>query len=142
MIARSRLAEAVQIDPQNAQAWSDLAEASLAEARCEPERSAALAREAVDAATQALNRSVVVPEFWTRRARAFDLESRWRDGWADFVEALALAPRRADIWSSYAYHLSLCDREMAKWAVGTCLELDPWNSPALALRKRLEDSAH
>ena len=137
---RDRLAGAVRIDPNNGQAWSDLADALLAEARFGQKDPGALGAEAGAAATQALARSRVVAEFWERRARAFDLQDRWSDASADFAEALKLAPNRADIWCSYAYHLSLRDLESARAALTTCLELDPWNSPALALQKRLENS--
>ena len=139
---RDRLAQAVRIDPHNGRAWSDLADALLAEARLKPGNSRALGAEAEAAATQALACSIAVPEFWVRRARAFDVENRWRDAWADFVPALTLAPHRPDLWYSYAYHLSLRDLDGARAALATCLKLDPWNSPALALQKRLENSRH
>ena len=139
---RDRLAQAVRIDPHNGHAWSDLADALLAEARLKPENSRALGAEAEAAATQALACSIAVPEFWVRRARAFDLQNRWRDAWADFVPALTLAFHRSDLWYSYAYHLSLRDLDSARAALATCLKLDPWNSPALALQKRLENSRH
>jgi O-antigen ligase len=140
--ARERLTQAIRIDPNNGQAWSDLADALLAEARLEPGKTEGLGREAEAAATQAIARSRMVPEFWVKRALAFDAQDRWRDAWADFVEALALAPHRSDIWYSYAYHLSLRDGDAAKWALATCLNLDPWNSPALALQKRLESGQY
>jgi Flp pilus assembly protein TadD len=139
--ARDRLVRAVRIDPDNGCAWSDLADASLAEARFRRAGIVALGKEAEAAATQALARSRVVPEFWTRRGRAFDLQGRWCDASADFALAIALAPRRSDLWCSYAYHLSLRDPAGARAALATCLELDPWNSPALALRKRLENGS-
>jgi tetratricopeptide (TPR) repeat protein len=139
---RDRLAQAVRIDPHNGRAWSDLADALLAEARLKPGNSRALGAEAEAAATQALACSRCVPEFWVRRARAFDLQNHWRDAGADFVPALTLAPHRPDLWYSYAYHLSLRDLDGARAALATCLELDPWNSPALALQKRLENSRH
>ncbi len=139
LAARDRLARAVRLDPHNGQAWSDLAETWLAEARLDPGRSEALGREAGAAAAQALACSRAVPGFWVRRARALDLQDRWRDAWADFTEALALAPRRSDVWYAYARHLSLHDPESARAALTTCLELDPWNSPALAFKRRLEN---
>jgi O-antigen ligase len=137
---RDRLVQAVRIDPRNGYAWSDLADAWLAEARFEPGNPGALGAKAEAAATQALACSRAVPEFWVRRARAFDLQNLWRDAWADFVEALTLAPRRSDLWYSYAFHLSLRDLDSARAALATCLELDPWNSPALTLQKRLGNS--
>jgi O-antigen ligase len=138
--AQARLCQAVQIDPRNGNAWADLADAWLAEARFKPEDSRTLGAKAEAAATQALEQSRRVPEFWVLRARALDLQDRWRDGWADFADALALAPHRADLWYSYAYHLSLRNSEGVWAALTTCLTLDPWNSPALALKKRLENN--
>ena len=136
---RDRLAMAVRLDPRNGQAWADLADALVFEANFDQTRAAALGREAEAAATQAMACSQVVPEFWVRRALAFDLQGRWRDAWADFVQALTLAPKRSDIWCHYAYHLSSRDLESARAALATCLELDPWNPAALALRKRLDN---
>jgi O-antigen ligase len=139
--ARDRLAKAVDLDPRNGQAWADLAETLTLEARYDQTRAVVLGQEAEAAATRALGCSQVVPEFWVRRALAFDLQRRWRDAWADFVQALALAPKRADLWYYYAYHLSDHDPESARTALGICLTLDPWNQAALALQKRLEDNA-
>lgn len=135
--ARAQLVRAVQLDPANAQAWADLADAFIAGARAEPAMSAAFGRDAEAAASRALARSRVVPEFWVRRGVAYDLQDRWRDAWADFTAALTLAPHRADIWYYYAWHLSLRDVARARDALATCLALDPWNSPALALQQRL-----
>jgi O-antigen ligase len=138
--AREQLARAVRIDPYNGHAWSDFARSCLEEARGKTGRTAALGREAEAAATQAIARSSVVPEFWERRARALDLQGRWRDAWADFAQALSLAPNRSDLWCSYAWHLSLWDADSARSALDACLKLDPWNSAALALQKRLVNS--
>ena len=138
--ACDRLAMAVSLDPHNGQAWGDRAKALVLEAQFEPTRAAVLGQEAEAAATHALACSKVVPEFWVWRALAFDLQGRWRDAWADFVPALTLAPKRSDIWCCYAYHLSDGDLESAKAALATCLNLDPWNPAALALRKRLDNN--
>ena len=138
--AREQLARAVRIDPNNGQAWSDLAESCLDEGRFEPGKAATLGREAEAASTQAIARSSVVPEFWERRARALDLQGRWRDAWADFIQVLSLAPNRSDLWYSYAWHLSRWDADSARSALASSLKLDPWNSAALALQKRLENS--
>lgn len=135
--ARERLSRAVTMDPANAQAWSDLADALIQGAREEPAGSAEFGRQAEAAAARALALSESVPEFWLRRGVALDLQDRWRDAWADFAQALVLAPRRADVWYYYACHLSLRDLESAKMALATCLALDPWNPPALALQRRL-----
>lgn len=137
--ACDQLRQAISLDPRNARAWSDLADALIQRAHAEPDRAAALAREAEDAASRALAQSRSVAEFWVQRGRALDLQGRWRDAWADFTAALALAPRRADLWYYYAYHLSLRDAPSAQAALATCLGLDPWNGPALALRQFLSD---
>ena len=140
--AREQLARATQIDPSNAQAWADLADALIQESRTAPARAAELGREAEIAATRALSLSRAVPDFWVRRGQALDLQGHWRDAWADFTEALALAPHRADIWYYYAYHLSLRDLESAKSALAACLRLDPWNEPALAFQRQLDGNSH
>ncbi len=140
--ARDQLARATQLDPRNAQAWADLADALIQLARTEPSQAIGDWREAGAAATSALDLAPAVADFWLRRALAFDGQGRWRDAWADFAEALALAPHRADIWYYYAYHLSLRDLESARSALATCLRLDPWNEPALALLKHLGGENH
>jgi O-antigen ligase len=137
---RVRLGAAVQLDPRNGQAWADLADAIVFEAQFDRTKSAALGKEAEIAATQALDCSQAVPEFWVWRAQAFDLQGRWRDGWADFVRAIALAPKRSDLWCYYAYHLSFRDLDSARAALATCLELDPWNAAALTLQKHLDNN--
>jgi O-antigen ligase/cytochrome c-type biogenesis protein CcmH/NrfG len=139
---RKQLTHATQLDPCNAQAWADLADALIQLARAEPARAAGDWREAEAAATRALDLTPAVADFWLRRGLAFDGQGRWRDAWADFTEALALAPHRADIWYYYAYHLSLRDLESARSALATCLRLDPWNGPALALLKHLGGKNH
>ncbi|MDD2764403.1 MAG: O-antigen ligase family protein [Opitutaceae bacterium] len=136
--AHARLAQAVRIDPANGQTWADLAETMIRRAGDEPGERLELGREAEAAADHALALSPAVAEFWLRRGLAFDLQGRWRDAWADFTRVLALAPRRADFWYYYAYHLSLRDLESARSALATCLALDPWNEPAIALQKRLD----
>ncbi len=135
--ARSLLAKAVQLDPGNGQAWSDLADVMIQQARFAPTDTAELGREAEAASNRALDLSSAVAVFWVRRGLARDLEGRWRDAWPDFAEALRLAPNRADFWYYYAYHLSLRDLESAKAALANCLRLDPWNGPALAFRRLL-----
>jgi len=140
--ARGELARAVQLDPENAQAWADLADAMIQQARATPEDAVALAGEAGTAASRALAISHAVPEFWLRRGMAYDLQGRWRDAWADFTAALTLAPHRADLWYYYAYHLSLRDLESARAALATSLRLDPWNGPALAFQKHLSGKNH
>jgi len=140
--AQDELTRAVQLDPQNAGAWDDLADSLIQQARATPAAASGLAHEAENAASHALALSHAVAEFWLRRGMAYDLQGRWRDAWADFTEALALAPHRADIWYYYAYHLSLRDLESAKAALATCLRLDPWNGPALAFQKHLDGESH
>jgi len=135
---RGQLAEAVRLDPANGSAWGDSAKALLLCAETWPDLSAALGREAVAAASTALERSPMVPEFWLWRAFGFDRQERWRDAWADFTQALAIAPRRADIWRCYAWHLSLHDISGARMALATSLALDPWNEEALALQRRFD----
>jgi cytochrome c-type biogenesis protein CcmH/NrfG len=139
--ARERLAMAVELDSRNGQAWADLADALVIEARLDEKQAAVLGGEAESAATRALACSQVVPEFWVRRALALDLQGRWRDASDDFKQALTLAPSRSDIWYLYSYHLGYHDMRSARVALATCLALDPWNPAALALQKRLDDKS-
>ena len=128
---------AVSLDPRNAQAWSDLADAKIHRVRMHPNETRELGASAVEAAGRALALSVVVPEFWLNQGIAQGVMARSGDAEASFKHALELAPRRDDLWYYYAYHLSFSDRDAARRALVTCLRLDPWNEGAIALQKHL-----
>lgn len=136
---QAELTRAVMIDSGNAQAWADLAYATALLAHAEPDRTRALGIEAQGAADQALGLSVVVPEFWIRRAVALDMQSRWLEAGDSLARAMKLAPAQATVWYYQAYHLSLdpAARWQARAAVGICLRLDPTHRQAQVLRHQL-----
>lgn len=137
--ARDALQEAVRLSPSNGAAWADLAYATVLWAHIEPDRDVALGREAEGYADRALKCSPAVAEFWIRRGVAIDLQGRWFDAGAAFIEAIKRAPARSLVWYHQAFHLSLDrnDPGPATGAVLFCLRLDPGNAEAQALRQRL-----
>jgi O-antigen ligase len=131
---------AVEIDPTNAQAWSDLAYVITLQSHVQDSgRNLALGVEAEQAARRALALSPVVPEFWLRLGVAQDLQGRWSEAGASIGEALKLAPNSATAWFYQAYHFSLRQNfhKLALAAVATCLRLDPSRQDAETLRRRL-----
>lgn len=137
--AAERLERATQIDPRNGAAWADLSYVSALRAEVEPQRRQEWGTEAERQAARALDCSSFIPEFWVRRGMALDLQGRRVEGGAAFVEALKRAPASALMWYYQAFHLSLDpnDPGRALAAVGFCLRLDPGNSEAQALQRRL-----
>lgn len=137
--ASEELRRAVEVDPSNGAAWSDLAYALALSALMDPARIPQLGREAENAASRALACSTVPPEFWVRHGVALDMQGRWRGAHASFAEAIRLGPARAATWYNYAYHLSLIpgDPRPALIAVDHCLRLDHGNREGQALRQRL-----
>jgi tetratricopeptide (TPR) repeat protein len=138
-VVRARLARAVELDPSNAQAWSDEAYADSLWARVEPGQSIELGRRAAASAERALGQCQVAGEFWYRRGIARDMLNQWPEAGEDFAHALELSPHNARAWYYYAYHLSLNPRQhaLAEAAVQFGLRLDPGNDAALALRQLL-----
>lgn len=136
--ARPKLASAVQLNPNNAQAWSDLAYVNLLDSR--RGNSVAQGRFAELAADEALQRCSIRAEFWVNKGKALDLQ-RGRDGEADacFRRAVELAPKSAPTWYAYAFHLQAFPnrRDEARKAIETCLTLDPYSGAADILRRQL-----
>ncbi len=137
--ARADLAQAVALDPRNAQAWADLAYTISLQDHVTKDRTAELGRESEDAAKRALAITSVVPEFWVRRGVALDMQGRRAEAGDHFVKALTLAPANGLVWFYQAFHLSLNkgDPGLALAAVDFSLRLDPGNREAQSLRKRL-----
>jgi hypothetical protein len=137
---RAAFATAIQIDPGNAQAWSDLAYVDSLLALADPKRTVELGAEAARDAGQALELCPVMAEFWMRRGMGLDMQYKWAEGGDCFARAVELAPNRADVWYYQAYHLSLTSREVepAIAAADVSLRLDPDFLLAQSLRQRLE----
>ncbi len=138
--AASRMfADALVLDSQNAQAWSDRAYVIALSTRLAPPPTVEAGKLAEEASRAALAVSTVVPEFWIRLGVALDLQGRHTEGGQAFVRALRLAPNTASVWYYYAYHQSLTPtgRPLAHAAIETCLHLDPSNRLALTLRENL-----
>ncbi len=137
--ASSSMTEASLIQSSNGQAWSDRAYVTELWARIAPARARELGKDAEEFARMALSQSQVVPEFWIRLGVALDLQGRWADGGAAFVEAIRLAPSNAIAWYYYAYHLYLtpATRPLAESALNRSLALDPSFQPAIRLHQGL-----
>ncbi|MCF7687960.1 MAG: O-antigen ligase family protein [Cephaloticoccus sp.] len=137
--ARQDLQLATEINPRNAQAWSDLAMATSLQAHVTPERVAELGRAAEIYADRALGFSRVVPEFWIRKSVASDMQGKWLDGGNEMIQAMLLAPANASVWLYQGFHLSLQPASMpqARAALDYCLRLDPANPSAKHLRQQL-----
>jgi tetratricopeptide (TPR) repeat protein len=138
-VAGRELAKAVSLDPSNAQAWSDTAYADSLLALVDPKRTVELGVKVESEAARAVGLCPVIAEFWIRRGTGYDMQRRWIEGGACFVQALQLAPERADVWYYQAYHLSLASTEIgsAMAASDYCLRLDPGFLLAQTLRQRL-----
>jgi len=135
--ARSALIHAVRIDPNNAQAWADLAYATCLAVTSERRVPAGHAAEL--AADRALALCPVVAEYWVRKGAALDLQlGRSAEAEACFKRATDLAPNSARWWYHYAYHLQAFPprRAEARRALETCLTLDPYYPPAERLRQQ------
>lgn len=130
---------AVERNPANGQAWSDLAFALSQRGHYAP--ASAAGRAAEPPARTSLERSAVVPEFWVHLGIALDLQGRWVEAGRCFATAVKLAPHHQMMWYYQAYHYSLkpSTRPLARAAVATSLRLDPWNPAALALQARLQE---
>jgi tetratricopeptide (TPR) repeat protein len=135
--ARSSLLRAVRIDPDNAQAWADLAYAtSLA---VEPQQRAAAGHAAELAADRALALCPNKAEYWVRKGVALDLQLGRPEAEACYRKATELAPRSALWWYYYAFYLQAFPERIreAQEALATCLALDPHYPPAERLRQRI-----
>jgi tetratricopeptide (TPR) repeat protein len=139
---REVFARATEIDPSNAQAWSDRAYATALWSIQEKDHNVEAGKEAETYANRALTMSKVLPEFWLRRGVALDMQGRWVDAGDAFIEALRLAPASSSVWYYQGYHLSLqpSTHAMAVAAIATSLRLDPGKREAEALRQRLATS--
>jgi tetratricopeptide (TPR) repeat protein len=138
-LARVSLGRAVELDPQNAQAWSDRAYAAAIIAHEAPELDKSLGIEAEADARRALTQTKQISEFWLQLGVALDMQRRWLDAGDAFTDALSLAPTSARGWFYNAFHLSLnpVTLPLARAAVATCLRLDPSLPEAEALRRQL-----
>lgn len=133
------LDRAVSLDPMNAQAWSDRANAYSLWALVEPPRTVELGVSTERDADRAIAICPVFAEFWLRQGTGLDMQYRWFEGGKSFVRALQIAPARADVWYYEAYHLSLKRTEIgpAMAAANLSLRLDPGFLFAQVLRQRL-----
>jgi tetratricopeptide (TPR) repeat protein len=134
--------DAVALDSSNAQAWADRAYVTELWAHLAPSRMNELGKEAEQAAKEALDRSLDVPEFWIRRGVALDMQNRWAEADEAFVKAVELARFNSINWYYLAYHQSLNPKYKEKVIISieNCLRLDPGNRLAVALHYRLTNS--
>lgn len=135
--AKRAFRKAVQVDPENGQAWSDLSYATVLDWRKGDDR-VTVGRLGELAADEALHRCSVNAGFWVNKGVALDLQRR-PEAEDCFKRAVELAPNRADWWYYYAHHLQAFPKrkEQAKLAVETCLALDPYYPGAESLRQQL-----
>lgn len=131
--------QAVVLDPENAQAWSDLAYATILSWDTAGTPIQESGRRALLAADRALKLCPVSPEFWVRRGVAQDMIPDKDGADASFRRAAALAPYNPE-WLYYqAYHWASWPghAEEARQALAACLSLDPNYPPAIHLRERI-----
>ena len=132
--------EAVQFDPDNAQAWSDLAYITALSWKYNGGGRAATGRKALAAADRAIALCPVAAEFWVRRGVALDMIPDTAAAELSFAKAIAMAPNTAE-WRYYqAYRLAALPgrKEDTKRALGACLSLDANYTAAIDLRQRLQ----
>ncbi len=141
--ALARFQEAVKIDPENGDAWGDLAYGTALASHLNASNPAAAGRRAEDAARRALALGAVSAEFWSHLGVALDLQARQGEAEPAFRRAVALAPNNPEFHYMLAHHLAARPgrRAEAHEAVATCLALDPSNAQAKALRARLTGAA-
>jgi O-antigen ligase len=137
--ARSALRRAVRIDPDNGQAWADLAHATVQSWQQSKGDMITLGRFAELAADEALKRCPRDAEFWIRKAVALDIQRGRRETEECFRQALTLAPATPAWWYLYAHHLAGFSHRKgdALQALDTCLALDPHYAAANTLRQQL-----
>lgn len=137
--ARTAFARAVEINPQNGQAWADLAYATVLGWHVTRGDLVATGREGETAARRAVALCGVTAEYWVRLGTALDMQARHREGEECFRRAVNLAPHSPGVWYHYAYHLQpfSARKAEAKAALDTCLSLDPYYGPGLAWRQQL-----
>ncbi|MCF3648403.1 O-antigen ligase family protein [Synoicihabitans lomoniglobus] len=136
------LQQAVEVDPGNERAWSDLSYALSLSVHWEPAQANVKGVEAEQAARRALTLSPAVAEHWVRLSVALDLQNRWKEAGSAISSALGIAPNSSVVWYYQGFHLSLqrSTRLIARAALATALRLDPGNREAKALLAALERS--
>jgi cytochrome c-type biogenesis protein CcmH/NrfG len=130
---------AVQVDPRNGQAWSDLSYATALSWHAHRRSGGLMGQLAEQAARRALELCPLNAEFWVRLGVALDMQGRPAEARRSYDRALQLAPHNSEYWYYLAYHLSLARGHEARAleAVAACLSLDPYNRQGLALREQL-----
>lgn len=137
--AKHALTLAVEINPDNAQAWADLSYATVQGWHVDGGDLRVIGREAEVEARRALALCAIQAEFWVRLGVALDMQARQTEGETCFRRALELAPRSSGWWYYYAYHLQARPgrKAEAKAALETCLHLDPFHPSGIVLRQQL-----
>jgi O-antigen ligase len=137
--ALARFEESVNIDPENGDAWGDLAYGTVLASHLLGSNLAAVGRRAETAARRALALCSVSAEFWSHLGVALDLQARQDAAEPAFRQAVELAPNNPEFHYMLAHHLAARPgrRDEAMAAVATCLALDPSNAQAKSLRDRL-----
>ncbi len=137
--AKAGFQRAVQVYPADAQAWADLAYATVQDWRVAGGDLATIGRQAEAEAEKALKLCPVDAEFWVRKGVALDMQARQKEAEPCFRRAVELAPNTPPWWYYYAYHLQTLPgrKPDALRALETCLALDPSNSGAISLRQQL-----
>ena len=133
------LRRAVQLDPENGRAWTDLAFALAQSWHVQRGDMGPVGRESEAAARRALELCPLLAEAWVRLGVALDMQGRLKEGEPCFQRAVELAPHSSSWWYYYAYHLQVFPsrRNEARRALETCLALDPSNPAGESLRKQL-----
>jgi O-antigen ligase len=130
---------AVELDPGNGQAWSDLAYATILTWESSGVSLAESGRRALQAADRAVHLCPVSVEFWVRKGVALDMIPEQKAADACFKRAGELAPYTPE-WLYYqAYHWAAWPGHEAdaRRCLDTCLSLDPNYPPAIRLRERI-----
>lgn len=137
--AKANLVRAVRIYPENGQAWSDLAYATVQTWHASGGDLVTLGRFAELAADEALKRCPVSAEFWVRKGVALSIQRGRPEAESCFLRAVELSPNLAVWWLYYAYHLQAFPNRKADAlaAVETCLTLDPSYPGGESLRQQL-----
>lgn len=133
------LQQSVEEYPENGSAWSDLSSATAHQRYLTPENRIEIAKQSEEQAREAIRLLPADPWAWIHLGNALWLQDRMGEADQAYRQAIEVAPNLSRAWFHYASFLRTQPRrqEEAMAAVERALALDPSDSDAVALKRRL-----